>query len=322
MHPTYLILILIFTASAALLSAWITARIVRGRERQVRSEERIADLTAMTGGLAHEIKNPLSTVNLNLQLLQEDLRDLRRDLKPAENDLQTPDRLNRISRRLDSLTREAGRLRSILEDFLSFAGRVKLSRQTTNINDLVSELGDFFAPQAQAAGLNLRLQPAAHPAEVDLDPDLIKQALLNLMINAVRATEQARKAGLPHGGGDELIIRTSRSRPAKAASRRRKTPVEEVAIHVIDTGPGMDQEKISRIFQPYFSTLKGGTGLGLPIARRLVEEHGGRLEVFSEPGRGSDFSIVIPVAPKGELAETDSENRPSGTQERGESAQG
>ncbi|MCC5829771.1 MAG: hypothetical protein JJU36_10035 [Phycisphaeraceae bacterium] len=296
-HVVGLLLVLIAVVAAAI---WLTARRVQRQEERRRSDERIADLTAMTGGLAHEIKNPLSTVNLNLQLLQEDLRDLHRNLEPGDEDWRTTDRLDRIQRRVASLGREAGRLRSILEDFLSFAGRIKLSIQSTDLNELISELGDFFAPQAELSGLHLRLQLAARPPDAQIDPDLIKQAVLNLMINAVRATEQARKAGKPHGGGDELIIRTERKGIAPQSGRRKQSAEEQLLIHVIDTGPGIAPDVLGSIFQPYYSTLKGGTGLGLPIARRIVEEHGGRLEVFSELGRGSDFTIVLPaISPHG-----------------------
>ena len=260
-----------------------TERRVRLLERRAQSAERLAELGTLTGGLAHEIKNPLSTINLNVQLLQEDLREIVRDL-PA--DAPVTERLARTQRRIDSLTREIQRLKDILDDFLRFAGRVKLDLHPTDINAMVSELADFFAPQAQAAKVNIRTQLTAAPSMVPADTALLKQALFNLLINGTQAMEEARSAGVPTGGCNELILRTERGRSLGQ---------EELHIHVTDTGPGIAPDRAGKIFQPYFTTKKGGTGLGLPTARRIIEEHGGSITVHSEPGRGSDFRVTLPV---------------------------
>ena len=263
------------------LAARRTARRVRRLEQRALATQRLAELGTLTGGLAHEIKNPLSTVGLNLQLLQEDLESVVSDLAP-----ETDERVGRITRRFESLSRETHRLREILEDFLQFAGRVKLDRSPTDVHALIDEIADFFAPQAQAANVHLRTQLSAPQAQLDLDRGLFKQALLNLMINACQAMTEARSAQRPSGGNDELIIRTQRTGGLVGNA--------ELQVHVIDTGPGMDQETAGKIFQPYFSSKRGGTGLGLPTARRIVEEHGGSIAVYSEPGRGSDFAITLP----------------------------
>lgn len=251
--------------------------------QRARAAERLAELGTLTGGLAHEIKNPLSSVKMNLQLVDEDLADVA-NLADHEPDLQ--DRLTRTKRRFDSLTREVQRLHDILEDFLRFAGRMKLDLEPTDINELLNELADFFGPQAQASGVHVRTQLTAHPPTAPADAPLLKQAVLNLMINATQAMHNARGDGQPAGGNDELILRTLRSK---------QQGVEELRIHVTDTGPGIPPENAGKIFQPYFSTKKGGTGLGLPTARRIVEEHHGTLNVHSEPGRGTEFVIALPV---------------------------
>jgi two-component system sensor histidine kinase HydH len=238
-------------------------RAARGRLRaRAVQAERLAELGTLTGGLAHEIKNPLSTVQLNLQLLQE-------DLDPSDPVY------SRIAHRLDTVSREAGRLRDILEDFLRFAGKIELRRQDVDLNLVLEELADFFAPQALLNRVQLRLRPNPEPLVVSVDPRLIKQAILNLMINALQAMN----------GGGELILGASviDSSPPWAS------------IDVIDTGPGVPAEQSEKIFQAYYSTKKGGTGLGLAMTRRIVEEHGGQIGVRSDAGKGSDFFIRLPM---------------------------
>lgn len=263
--------------------AWLfnrqTERRVRGLERQARSAERLAEQATMTSGLAHEIKNPLSTIGLNVQLLQEDLAEI---AGATDEQSDVGQQVGRVQRRLAGLGREAERLRDILEDFLRFAGRLELDRSPTDINKLVDELAVFFEPQAAEQQVKLRVQCQAIPAEAQADAALLKQALLNLLINAVHAMADARDAGQPTGGANELIVRTSRDE-----SRLR--------IHVTDTGPGMPPDVVARVFEPYFSTKRSGTGLGLPTSRRIIERHGGSLSVHSELGRGTDFVIELPA---------------------------
>ncbi len=268
-----------------------TARRVRALESNARASERLAEQGKLTGGLAHEIKNPLSTVGLNIQLIQEDLADMARQGAQAQGPDQLAangDKLARIQRRTDALWRETQRLKEILEDFLRFAGRVRLDIAATDVNQLVDDLTGFFAPQAAAAGVRVRTKLEAQPPEIQADAALVKQALLNLLLNAIQAMSQARlDANKPHGGCDELIVSTQ---------RLREVARDEVRIHVIDTGPGIDPKHRGEIFAPYFSTKKSGTGLGLPTSRRIIEEHGGQLDVHSELGRGSDFVITLPTA--------------------------
>ncbi len=260
-----------------------TERRVRQLEKRTRAAERLAELGTMTGGLAHEIKNPLSTVGLNIQLLQEDLEDMAGSAAPGAI---AQDKLNRIQRRFDSLRRETQRLREILEDFLHFAGRIKLECETLDLNKLIDELIDFYEPQAKSSGINIRSQLSPQPALVMADAKLLKQAVLNLMINATQAMSESRENHQVHGGANELMIRVH---------RRKAMGNDEIHLHIMDTGPGMNRETQEKIFQPYFSTRRGGSGLGLPTTRRIIEEHNGHISVHAEPGRGSDFCIVLPV---------------------------
>jgi len=228
-------------------------------ERRARRAERLAELGTLTGGLAHEIKNPLSTVQLNLQLLQEDLAPN----NPA---------YGRVINRLRTVRSETSRLREILDDFLRYAGRLELDRQPVDLNQLLEELVDFFAPQALLQRVQVRLKKSPVPVIAPADARLIKQSMLNLMLNALQA--------MPAGG--ELML-TLQQRDGHAV------------IDVIDTGPGIPAEVIPRIFAAYYSTKKGGTGLGLPMAKRIADEHGGSLTVTSDPGKGTDFCLRLPL---------------------------
>ena len=229
--------------------------------------------------LAHEIKNPLSTIGLNVQLLQEDAADIER---AAEDQPAIAEQAGKVRRRLGTLGREAVRLREILEDFLRFAGRMELDKQPVDINALVDELAVFFEPQASEAGIKLRTQLNAQPPTAQADASMLKQATLNLMINATHAMSDAIRDSQPHGGANELILRTSREG-------------KSLCIHILDTGPGISEDVKKKLFEPYFSTKRTGTGLGLPTTRRIIEEHGGTLTLHTELGKGSEFTIELPA---------------------------
>ncbi len=247
-------------------------------ERRARTAERLAEIGGMTGGLAHEIKNPLSTIGLNAQLLKEELEEIQGD----------EERRGRMTRRLDALKREVERLRGILQDFLEYAGELRLDLKRISISALVDELGDFFAPQADKAGVRMRVDLAQDELLAEVDGPRLKQAVLNLMLNAVQAMGGLDVAG---SRSKELILRTSRQVEADGRVM--------AVIHVIDTGPGIPSEARAKIFQPYFTTKAGGTGLGLPTSQRIVEAHHGRMDVVSEAGRGTDFQIRVPLVEAG-----------------------
>jgi len=248
---------------------WRTARRLSARGK---GREHLAELGQLAGGLAHEIKNPLSTINVNLKLLSEDLS--RREDEDKES--------ARMLRRLQSIREESDRLRGILDDFLHYAGRYELDLAATDLRRLIGELADFFRPQAEGTKVLLRTDLPEREVRSRVDPGLIKQAVLNLLINAVDAMSRDGGEGGPPPGG-ELLIRLS-------AQRGR------AILEVIDTGPGMPPETAERIFDVYFSTKKQGTGLGLPTTRRIVREHGGTIRVDSEPGKGTRFTIALPMA--------------------------
>jgi len=245
------------------LALWLTRRTWRNARRlsrRARGREHMAELVQLAGGLAHEIKNPLSTINVNLQLVSEDLARL-----PG-------DEAERWLRRLENVRTEADRLKGILNDFLAYAGECELTRRRIDLRRLVGELADFFAPQAEAAKIVMRTTLPDHPVTCSVDPDFLKQAMLNLMINAADAMAD----------GGELIIRLSASR-------------SRALIEVIDTGMGIAPEDLSMLFRVYYSTKKGGTGRGLSTTRRIIREHDGMLNVQSELGKGTRFTISLPL---------------------------
>lgn len=229
-------------------------------ERRAQQNERLAELGTLTGGLAHEIKNPLSTMQLNLQLLLEDIR--------PDDPLH-----GRFANRIGSIQREASRLKEIVEDFLRFAGRMEVQPEDVDVNSLLEDLIDFLTPQAQLNRVDLRFRRTADDAHARVDPRLIKQAVLNLMLNGMQA--------MPDGG--DLILSVSKD-------------ATHVAIQVTDTGKGMPEDVRQKIFQAYFSLRKGGTGLGLAMAKRIVDEHQGEISVCSEVGKGSSFAVRLPIA--------------------------
>jgi signal transduction histidine kinase len=219
-----------------------------------------AEISQLAGGLAHEIRNPLSTLSLNLDLLAEDLHDA-----------DTP-RDRRVRQRVDRLKREVQRLYDILENFLRFARVQELKLDATDLNSLIEELCDFYEPQASTQGIVVRTQFAPDLLRLPIDADLFKQAVLNLMLNAEHAMAE----------GGELIMTT------RADGRG-------VVLDVIDTGVGMEEDVRAKIFDPFYSTRPGGSGLGLPTTRKIIESHGGSIEVYSVPGKGSRFSIRLPT---------------------------
>ena len=255
-------------------------------ERRARNAERLAEIGSMTAGLAHEIKNPLSTIGLNAQLLAEGLNDA--ELPAQERD--------RLLNRLGALSREAERLRAILTDFLQFAGRVKLDARPRDLVRIVAELRDFFHPQCDQSRVVMRTKLPETPVRVPVDETLLKQALLNLMINATQAMTNGATTGEDsHDTRGELILQID-------------ADDDEARIHVIDTGPGIEPDRLEKIFHPYVSQTVGGSGLGLSTARRIIEEHGGRIAAHSDVGRGSDFVIHLPM--KGRVEPPDSGDTP------------
>ena len=231
----------------------------------------MALLVRLADGLAHEIKNPLSTMSINLALLQEDWERAGAVRNPS--DPQRTPREERSLKRIRTLQREVNRLEQILEDFLHYARGGEVNRKPTDISRIVRELLEFVEPEDERAQIRHHVDLPVGLPLVLVDEARIKQAILNLLVNARQAMAQ----------GGELLVRV----------RRMGTQVE---VSITDTGSGMSSEALARCFDEYWSDKPGGTGLGLSTARRIIEEHGGTITVISELGRGSSFSIYLPLA--------------------------
>ena len=232
----------------------------------------MAEIGSMTSGLAHEIKNPLSTIGLNAQLLGEQVDEL--EIPEAERD--------RLSRRIGVLGREVDRLRDILEDFLRYAGEFRLTPRAVDLAETVREFGDFFEPQAEQQGVRLEIR-AGSPAPALADADAVKQALLNLALNAVQAMAEDSEAG-----PKRLEI--------GAAAGEDEEVGPAALVWVADTGPGVPADRREEIFRPYFTSRRTGAGLGLAITRRIASEHGGRLWVEDNEPRGARFVMALPMS--------------------------
>ncbi len=218
-----------------------------------------AEIASLAGGLAHEIRNPLSTIRLNLELLDEEL----------SNDGSPRDRRNR--QKVQKVLQECQHLDQILNDFLQFARAHAPRTQPTSLNGLVCEFLEFFTPLATESHVEVSPHLAAHLPHVDLDGGLFRQVLQNLTRNALQA--------MPGGGRLEILTYHSGHR---------------VILEIIDNGCGMEERTQNRMFETFFSTKPGGSGLGLPTARRIVEAHGGTMECESTPGAGTRFRISLP----------------------------
>jgi two-component system, NtrC family, sensor histidine kinase HydH len=219
-----------------------------------------AEIARLAGGLAHEIKNPLSTMSLNLDLLVE-------DFKGAE----TP-RDRRVLQKLERVRKETERLNDIVEDFLRFAKVQDLRIAPSDLNAVIDDLRDFCEPQAMGQGIVIRTQYDPDLPMVPLDVDLFKQALWNLIRNAHHA--------MPDGG--ELMLQT-------------RLEGDSAVLDVTDTGVGMTPDVADKVFDAFYSTKAGGSGLGLPTTRKIVEAHGGSIALQSEPGQGSRFTLRLPL---------------------------
>jgi signal transduction histidine kinase len=223
-----------------------------------RAEEQSALVGTIAAGIAHEIRNPLSTLRMNLQLLREDW----------ENPITEREQKGR--KRIDVLLRETERLETVVSDFVRFAAGHALRLERTNLNALTGELLDFLAPQAERARIRLVREFEKDLPPVEVDPNLIRQAILNLLVNAQQV--------LPTGG--EIRVRTRENG-------------QFVKLSVADNGPGIPAEHREKIFNLYFSTKPGGTGLGLPMVKKIVEEHQGRIEVETEINKGTTFTLCL-----------------------------
>lgn len=218
------------------------------------------DWNAYLGGLAHELKNPLSTINVNLQLLREDWAAERGGL--AERSVS----------KIDVILDESRRLERMLRDFLRLTATGRLELGPVDVNEVLQDVLGFMSAEMRSRGVTASVHVDRALPQLSLDENLVRQALINVIKNAADAMS----------GGGVMTVST-------------RSTGDGAVVEIIDTGAGMSDETLERAFNAYFSTKSDGTGLGLPMVRRIVERHGGTVRCDSEPGFGTRFIIELPL---------------------------
>lgn len=221
---------------------------------------RYEELAELAGSLAHEIKNPLSVIHMNIDLLSEDLAEIDSPISRRSFD------------RVDIVRGQCERMEALLRDFLRYARLRDIDLVPGNLNDQVEQVLRAYQAQADADDIDIEKYLDPDLPAILLHSDSLQAALMNLVKNALESMQP----------GGQLLARTY-------------TTQKSVALDLIDTGRGVDDNTVMHMFEPFYSTKEEGSGLGLPTARKIIEAHGGRISVQSEVGRGTKFTLEFPV---------------------------
>ncbi|MCG8422749.1 MAG: ATP-binding protein [Proteobacteria bacterium] len=243
----------------------IMGQAIEERERELVRQERLVAVGAMAAMITHEIRNPLSAIGLNTELLEEELGEL--------------DGADEMSALCQAITAEVDRLTAITEEYLQFARLPRPKLQVEDVNAIARSLANFQREPLAMRGVDLVCQLDDDLPPVRVDHDQLRQALLNLLRNAAEAVAE-------HGGGTVTL----------GSRRIRDEEADLVELSVGDTGPGIPEEIISRLFDPFVSSKEGGTGLGLALTHQIIREHGGEIRVESASDRGAVFVIALPAS--------------------------
>lgn len=232
----------------------------RDLEDQLQRSERSAVVGRLASGIAHEIRNPLNFINLSIDYLRDKYAP-----KPEHERTE-------YTHILTTIKDELARLNRLVTDFLSYGRPAKLKIREIDARSLIDEVRTLVG--AQSGQQNVRINIVSNGdgnTLIKADPEQLKTCFSNLMINAVQA--------MPEGGSLEIRLHPDDS---------------HVEIDFTDTGGGIDPQALEQIFEPYYSTKETGIGLGLPLTRKIIEEHGGKIDVASEPGKGTTFKVILP----------------------------
>jgi PAS domain S-box-containing protein len=251
----------------------------RAKEARLRRAENLASLTTLAAGVAHEIKNPLGSISIHIQLIQKALQASR---AACSDDPENPEPVtigaapfDLLEKYLAVVNEEIDRLNRIVVDFLFAVRPMNMELREGNLNNLIHELVDFVHYELEENHIKTELELDEKLPPFCYDERYIKQALLNLIKNAI--------AAMPEGG--TLTIKT-------------ESTGSEIHIYIDDTGIGISEENISKIFEPYFTTKETGSGLGLTLVFKIIKEHRGEISVKSKEGEGSSFMITLPIPQK------------------------
>jgi PAS domain S-box-containing protein len=251
----------------------------RGKEARMRRMENLASLTTLAAGVAHEIKNPLGSLSIHIQLIQKAMNANQewyfKHSMPAEEETKAQNYFNLIHKYIAVVNEEIDRLNGIVVDFLFAVRPMDMDFRKGNLNALIGELIEFVGFELEEAHIGCTLALDPELPDTEFDDRYMKQALLNLVKNAI--------AAMPAGGN--LTIKT-------------ETQEEDMLLRVSDTGIGIPEEHISKIFEPYFTTKETGSGLGLTLVFKIIREHQGEITVKSKAGEGSCFTIGLPIPQK------------------------
>jgi len=235
----------------------------RRGEARLRRAENLASLTTLAAGVAHEIKNPLGSISIHLQLLQKALAK-----KSEASEKKTDKYFSVIKEEIDRLNR-------IVVDFLFAVRPMNLELREGDINELIAQIMEFVKFEMEQSNIVCMLELDENLPKILFDERYMKQALLNLIKNA--------QAAMPKGG--VFTVAT-------------KFADNEIRISLCDTGIGISKEDLAKIFEPYFTTRETGTGLGLTQVYKIIREHQGEITVDSSPETGAEFRIILPVPQK------------------------
>jgi two-component system, sporulation sensor kinase E len=242
--------------------------------------ERLHSLTLLAASVAHEIGNPLNALHIHLQLMGRELRKLKqqsvtpigRGRQPQQTSSDCTEIAQKLENYLDVAKGEITRLDYIVTQFLQAIRPTPPQLKITGINDVVRETLTLLSPELENRGLSVKEKLGRRLDEIPMDANQIKQVLVNLIKNAMQAMTRGGTLTLESGQNSDCIW-----------------------FSVADTGGGIPQEQINHIFEPFYTTKKKGTGLGLMIVQRIVRQHGGRIEVESNVGHGTKFRIWLPL---------------------------
>jgi len=248
------------TLVVAFVLVWLLVQRTRRLEAKQHDAEELAALGALAANLAHEIRNPLNSINLNLELLDEDLADQECE---ARNSLVTS-------------RREVGRLAKLVSDFLTYARPSETMMEAVNVSVLLNDVCAFLHAEATSMGVHLRLATEIPDVVVVADEGRLRQVILNLVLNAVQSVSDLK--------ADCRVVELSASLAGS-----------EITIVVTDRGDGIADADLGRVREAFFTKRRGGSGLGLAIAERFAEVHGGRVELENLKPHGFAARIVLPV---------------------------